>query len=241
MLELKNIWVYYKKHVAVRNLSLSVSKGDFVTILGANGAGKTSTLNAISGIIKVKKTTGEGLKGEIHFEGKRISGLAAAQIASMGIIQVPEGRKIFPLLTVRENLQVGAYLRKDKKEVQRSLEKALALFPDLKDRLNAKGRELSGGQQQMLAIARGLMAEPIVLLLDEPSLGLSPILRQQLAEKIKEINRGGTTVVLVEQNARLGLMLASYGYVMENGEMSLQGKTSDLLRNEDVKKAYLGV
>ena len=241
MLELKNIWVYYKKHVAVRNLSLSVNEGDFVTILGANGAGKTSTLNAISGIIKVKKKTGEGLKGEIYFDGERISGLAAEKIASMGIIQVPEGRKIFPLLTVRENLQVGAYLRKDKKQVQRSMEKALDLFPDLKDRLNAKGRELSGGQQQMLAVARGLMVEPIVLLLDEPSLGLSPILRQQLAEKIKEISRGGTTLVLVEQNARLGLMLASYGYVMENGEMSLQGKTSDLLRNEDVKKAYLGV
>jgi branched-chain amino acid transport system ATP-binding protein len=144
-------------------------------------------------------------------------------------------------LTVRENLQVGAYLRKDKNQVHATLEKALSLFPDLKGRLNAKGRELSGGQQQMLAIARGLMAQPEVLLLDEPSLGLSPLLRQQLAEKIKEINREGTTVVLVEQNARLGLMLASYGYVLENGQLSLEGKTSDLLNNEDVKKAYLGV
>lgn len=241
MLELKNVWVYYKKHVALRNLSLSVDKGDFVTILGANGAGKTSTLNAISGILKVEKKAGEGLKGDIYFDGEKVSGLTAAKIASMGIIQIPEGRKIFPLLTVRENLEVGAYLRKDKKQVQRSLEKALALFSDLKDKLNAKGRELSGGQQQMLAIARGLMAEPIVLLLDEPSLGLSPILRQQLAVKIKEINRGGTTVVLVEQNARLGLMLASYGYVLENGQLALEGKTSDLLNNEDVKKAYLGV
>ena len=161
MLELQNVWVYYKKHIAVRNLSLSVNKGDFITILGANGAGKSSTLNAISGIIKVRKRVGEeGLNGEIYFKGKKISGLSAANIASRGIIQIPEGRKIFPLLTVRENLQVGAYLRKDKKEVQRSLEKALALFPDLKDKLNAKGRELSGGQQQMLAIARGLMAQP---------------------------------------------------------------------------------
>ena len=234
MLELKNIWVYYKKHVAGRNLSLSVNKGDFITILGINGAGKTSTLNAISGIVKVKK-------GEIHFNGEKINGLTAAKIASMGIIQVPEGRKIFPFLTVRENLQVGAYLQKDKKQVKRSLEKALALFPDLKDKLNAKGRELSGGQQQMLAIARGLMAQPEVLLLDEPSLGLGPLLRQQLAEKIKEINREGTTVVLVEQNARLGLMLASYGYVLENGQLALEGKTSDLLNNEDVKKAYLGL
>jgi len=242
MLELKDVCVYYKKHIAVRNLSLSVNKGDFVTILGANGAGKTTTLNAISGIIKVRKRIGEeGLNGEIYFKGQKISGLTAAKIASMGIIQIPEGRRIFPLLTVRENLQVGAYLRKDNEQVYKSLEKALALFPDLKDKLSCKGRELSGGQQQMLAIARGLMAQPEVLLLDEPSLGLSPLLRQQLAEKIKEISREGTTVVLVEQNARLGLMLASYGYVLENGQLALEGKTSDLLNNEDVKKAYLGV
>jgi len=242
MLELKDVCVYYKKHVAVRNLSLSVNKGDFVTILGANGAGKTTTLNAISGIIKVRKRLGEeGLNGEIYFKGQKISGLTAAKIASMGIIQIPEGRKIFPQLTVKENLQVGAYLRKDNEQVHKSLEKALALFPDLKDKLNDKGRELSGGQQQMLAIARGLMAQPELLLLDEPSLGLSPLLRQQLAEKIKEISREGTTVVLVEQHARLGLMLASYGYVLENGQLALEGKTSDLLNNEDVKKAYLGV
>jgi branched-chain amino acid transport system ATP-binding protein len=236
MLKLKNIWVKYGKKAAVRKLSLSVKKGDFVTILGANGAGKTTTLNAISGIVKIKKG-----QGEIFFKGKKISGLKPGKIAALGIIQIPEGRKIFPLLTVRENLQVGAYLQKDKKQVERSLEKALDLFPDLKDKLNAKGRELSGGQQQMLAIARGLMAQPEVLLLDEPSLGLSPILRQHLAEKIKEINRDGVTVVLVEQNARLGLMLASYGYVLENGELALQGKTSDLMRNKEVKKAYLGV
>jgi branched-chain amino acid transport system ATP-binding protein len=242
MLELKNVCVYYKKHIAVRNLSLSVNKGDFVTILGANGAGKSSTLNAISGIIKVRKKVGEeGLSGEIYFNGDKISGLSAANIARLGIIQIPEGRRIFPLLTVRENLQVGAYLRKNNERIHSSVEKALALFPDLKGKLSAKGRDLSGGQQQMLAIARGLMAQPELLLLDEPSLGLSPLLRQQLAEKIKEINSEGTTVVLVEQNARLGLMLASYGYVLENGQLALEGKTSDLLNNEDVKKAYLGV
>jgi len=242
MLELKDVCVFYKKHIAVRNLSLSVNKGDFVTILGANGAGKTTTLNAISGIIKVRKRVGdEGLNGAIYFKGQKISGLTAAKIASLGLIQIPEGRKIFPLLTVRENLQVGAYLRKDKEQVHMSLEKALAFFPDLKDKLNCKGRELSGGQQQMLAIARGLMAQPELLLLDEPSLGLSPLLRQQLAEKIKEINREGTTVILVEQNARLGLMLAHYGYVLENGQLALEGKTSELLNNENVKKAYLGV
>ena len=236
MLELKNIWVKYGKKAAVRKLSLSVNKGDFVTILGANGAGKTTTLNAISGIVKVKKD-----QGEIFFKGEKISGLKPGKIASRGIIQIPEGRKLFPLLTVWENMQVGAYLQKDKKQVQASLEKALALFPDLKDKLNAKSRELSGGQQQMLAIARGLMAQPEVLLLDEPSLGLSPILRQHLAEKMKEIHREGVTLVLVEQNARLGLMLASYGYVLENGELALQGRTSDLMLDENVKKAYLGV
>jgi branched-chain amino acid transport system ATP-binding protein len=242
MLELKNVTVYYKKHIAVRNLSISINKGDFVTILGSNGAGKSSTLNAISGIIKVRKKVGEeGLSGDIFFNGKKISGLNAARISSLGIIQIPEGRRIFPLLTVRENLRVGAYLRKDDGQIHQTMEKALSLFPDLKNKLNAKGRELSGGQQQMLAIARGLMAEPEILLLDEPSLGLSPLLRQQLAEKIKEINDEGTTVVLVEQNARLGLMLATYGYVLENGQLSLQGKTSDLINNEDVRKAYLGV
>jgi branched-chain amino acid transport system ATP-binding protein len=180
-------------------------------------------------------------QGEINFNGEKINGLTPAKIASRGIIQIPEGRKLFPLLTVKQNLLMGAYLQKDGKRVHSSLEKALVLFPDLKSKLNTRAQDLSGGQQQMVAIARGLMAQPEVLLLDEPSLGLSPLLSQQLADKIKEINREGTTVVLVEQNARLGLMLASYGYVMENGELALQGKSSDLLKNRDVKKAYLGV
>ena len=236
MLELKNLWVRYGKKAAVRRLSLTVNKGDFVTILGANGAGKSTTLNAISGLVKVKKG-----QGEILFKGEKINGLKPGKIAARGIIQIPEGRKLFPLLTVRENLMMGAYLRKDRKGIQQSMEKALNLFPDLKDKLGAEGRELSGGQQQMVAIARGLMAEPEVLMLDEPSLGLSPILRQMLAEKIKEIHLEGVTLVLVEQNARLGLMLASYGFVLENGELALQGKTSDLMLDENVKKAYLGV
>jgi branched-chain amino acid transport system ATP-binding protein len=236
MLELKNLWVRYGKKAAVRRLSLSVNKGDFVTILGANGAGKSTTLNAISGLVKVKKG-----QGEILFKGEKINGLKPGKIAARGIIQIPEGRKLFPLLTVKENLMMGAYLRKDRKGVQQSMDKALTLFPDLKDKLDAEGRELSGGQQQMLAIARGLMADPEVLMLDEPSLGLSPLLRQMLAEKIKEIHQEGVTLILVEQNARLGLMLASYGYVLENGELALQGKTSDLMLDENVKKAYLGV
>jgi branched-chain amino acid transport system ATP-binding protein len=236
MLELKNIWVYYDKNVAVRNLSLTVKDGDFVTILGANGAGKSTLLNAISGVVKVKKG-----KGEIYFRGKKITGLKPPKIAALGIIQVPEGRKLWPLLTVEENLKLGAYLQKNKKRVKQAMEKVLTLFPDLKDKLYAKGRMLSGGQQQMAAIARGLMANPDVLLFDEPSLGLSPLLRQHLEEIIKEISRSGTTVVLVEQNARMGLMLATYGYVIENGELVLQGKTTDLLNDENVKKAYLGV
>ena len=236
MLELKNLWVRYGKKAAVRRLSLTVNKGDFVTILGANGAGKSTTLNAISGLVKVKKG-----QGEILFKGEKINGLKPGKIAARGIIQIPEGRKLFPLLTVRENLMMGAYLRKDRKGMQQSMDKALNLFPDLKDKLGAEGRELSGGQQQMVAIARGLMADPEVLMLDEPSLGLSPILRQMLAEKIKEIHQEGVTLVLVEQNARLGLMLASYGFVLENGELALQGKTSDLMLDENVKKAYLGV
>jgi branched-chain amino acid transport system ATP-binding protein len=236
MLELKNLWVRYGKKAAVRRLSLSVNKGDFITILGGNGAGKSTTLNAISGLVKVKKG-----QGEILFKGEKINGLKPGKIAARGIIQIPEGRKLFPLLTVKENLMMGAYLRKDRKGVQQSMERALALFPDLKDKLGAESRDLSGGQQQMVAIARGLMAEPEVLMLDEPSLGLSPLLRQMLTEKIKEIHREGVTLILVEQNARLGLMLASYGYVLENGELALQGKTSDLMLDENVKKAYLGV
>jgi branched-chain amino acid transport system ATP-binding protein len=236
VLKLKNVWVRYGKKAAVRNLSLSVDKGGFVTILGANGAGKTTTLNAISGIVQVEKD-----HGEILFNGRKINGLKPGEIAAMGIIQIPEGRKLFPLMTVKENLLIGAYLRNDKREVQKSMDKVLTLYPILKDKLNAQSRALSGGQQQMVAIGRGLMANPELLLLDEPSLGLSPLLRQQLAETIKEIHSLGVTIVLVEQNARLGLLLASYGYVLENGELSLEGKTADLMLDESVKKAYLGV
>ena len=234
MLELKNVWIRYGKNVAVRKLTLTVNKGDFVTILGANGAGKSSTLNAISGLVKVKR-------GEVNYKGEKINGLKPGRIAARGIIQIPEGRKLFPLMTVRENLEMGAYLCRDTKRVQGSMEKVLALFPMLKEKLGGKARELSGGQQQMLAIARGLMAIPELLMFDEPSLGLSPLLRQQLAEKIKEVSREGITIILVEQNARLGLMLATYGYVMENGQLVLQGKTSDLMQDEGVRKAYLGV
>jgi branched-chain amino acid transport system ATP-binding protein len=234
MLELKSILVKYGKTVAVRKLSLSVNEGGFITILGANGAGKSSTLNAISGVVKIRG-------GEIDYKGEKINGLKPGEIAAKGIIQIPEGRRLFPLMTVEENLKMGAYLQKDKKRINEALEKVFVLFPVLKEKMHAKGRELSGGQQQMAAIARGIMALPEVLMFDEPSLGLSPLLRQQLAEKIKEINHDGVTVILVEQNARLGLMLANYGYVLENGDLTLQGKTSDLMLDDNVKKAYLGV
>jgi len=235
VLELKNVWVKYGQKAAVRNLSLSVQKGAFITILGANGAGKTTTINAISGIVKVNSS-----QGEILYKGEAINGLQPERIASMGLVQIPEGRKLFPFMTVKENLQIGAYLKKNKRAVRQSMDKVFALFPDLKDKINAESRALSGGQQQMLAIARGLMADPEMLLLDEPSLGLSPLLRQMLAEVVKEIHRDGVTLVLVEQNARLGLMLASYGYVLENGELVLEGKTTDLINDEKITKAYLG-
>ena len=236
MLELKNISVRYGKKAAVRNLSLSVKKGDFITILGANGAGKTTIMNAISGIVKVS----DGL-GLIRFNGEKINGLKPEQIVAMGLVQIPEGRKLFPFMTVMENLQIGAYLRKDKRAVQQSMDKVLSMFPDLRDKIKAQSRALSGGQQQMLAIARGLMANPEVLLLDEPSLGLSPLLRQMLAETLKRIHRDGITLVLVEQNARLGLLLASYGFVLENGELVLEGETADLIKDENIKRAYLGI
>ncbi len=236
MLTLKNVSVRYGKKIAVRNLSLSVKQGDFVTILGANGAGKTTTMNAISGLVKVPDND-----GYMHFKGEKINGLKPEQIASLGLVQIPEGRKLFPFMTVKENLLVGAYLRKDKRAVKQSLDKVLTIFPDLKDKINAQSRALSGGQQQMAAIARGLMSEPQLLLLDEPSLGLSPLLRQMLAETLKTIHRDGITLVLVEQNARLGLMLASYGYVIENGTLVLEGRTADLIEDAKVKKAYLGV
>ena len=234
MLELKNIWIAYNKNVAVRDLTLTLNKGDFITILGANGAGKSSTLNAISGVVAIQQ-------GEIDFKGERINGLRPKSIASKGIIQIPEGRRLFPLMTVRENLLMGAYLRKDRRLIADSMDKLMVLFPAIKMKLNAAARELSGGQQQMVAIARGLMAMPELLMLDEPSLGLSPLIRQQLAEIIKTVSHDGTTMVLVEQNARLGLMLANYGYVMENGELVLQGKTGVLMQDDKVKKAYLGV
>jgi len=234
LLELRNVHISYFGVEAVRGVSLKVNESDFVTVIGANGAGKSSIFNAISGLVKPAK-------GEIWFNGERIDCLTPPQIANKGVIQVPEGRKIFPLLTVKENLMVGAYMQKDRKNIDRNLAKVYQLYPALKERPNAKGMRLSGGQQQMLAIGRALMADPKLILLDEPSLGLSPIFCKNLENQMKVLQQEGHTLFLVEQNARMGLSLSNYGYVLENGELRKEGPSAQLLKDADIIKAYLGV
>ncbi|MHB1420420.1 MAG: ABC transporter ATP-binding protein [Bacillota bacterium] len=233
LLEVKELQVYYDKVKAVKGTSIGISQGELVTIIGSNGAGKTSTLNAISGIVK-------SITGEIRFMGERIDKLSAPKIAAMGIIQVPEGRRVFPLLTVMENLKMGAFMVRDKAVIKRQLEMVLELFPALKEKLPQKGQSLSGGQQQMLAVGRALMANPKLLILDEPSLGLSPLFTQLVAKQLKEINTAGTSMILVEQNARMAFKMAHRGYVMEVGEVVLSGTSQELEVDEGVKKAYLG-
>jgi len=233
MLELKAINIRYGLVTAVRDVSMTIGQGELIALLGANGAGKTSTLNAISGVVPL-------VKGEIIFNGDVVTGTGPIGMASKGIIQVPEGRRIFPFLTVLDNLKVGAYLQKDKKTISKNMERVITLFPVLKEKLNQKGKELSGGQQQMLAVGRALMDNPRLLMMDEPSLGLSPLLTQTLAKQIREINKEGTTILLVEQNARMGLTLARRGYVLINGQVALQGDSTELICNDQVKKAYLG-
>ena len=234
LLELKDVYISYLGVEAVRGVSLRVAEHDFVTVIGANGAGKSSVFSAISGLVKPAK-------GEIWFNGERIDRLTPPQIAGRGVIQVPEGRKIFPLLTVKENLMVGAFLQSDKKRIAENFEKVYQLFPALKERPTAKGIRLSGGQQQMLAIGRAIMANPKMILLDEPSLGLSPIFCQQLSRQLQALHSEGKTLLLVEQNARMGLSLANYGYVLENGELRKEGTSAQLLNDDEVKRAYLGV
>jgi branched-chain amino acid transport system ATP-binding protein len=234
LLELKDVYISYLGVEAVRGVSLRVAERDFVTIIGANGAGKSSVFSAISGLVKPAK-------GEIWFNSERIDRLTPPQIAGRGVIQVPEGRKIFPLLTVKENLMVGAFLQRDKKKIAENFEKVYRLFPALKERPTAKGIRLSGGQQQMLAIGRAIMANPKMILLDEPSLGLSPIFCLHLSRQLKALHNEGKTLLLVEQNARMGLSLSNYGYVLENGELRKEGTSAQLLNDSEVKKAYLGV
>jgi len=235
LLELKNISSAYGSVEALRGVSLHVDRGEVVTLLGANGAGKSTTLRTISGLIKPTS-------GEIWFEGQRIDTLAPEQIVRMGISHVPEGRRIFPGLTVKENIMLGSTARGhlSKQAMAEGVEEMFGIFPDIKRFADALGWTLSGGQQQMLAVARGLMAKPKLLLLDEPSLGLAPVIVQQLFATIREIHDRGTTILLVEQNAHMALSVAARGYVLETGSMTVEGTTSQLLDNEEVRAAYLG-
>ncbi len=235
MLELNNVSTYYGNIQALKSVSLHVDRGEIITLIGANGAGKSTTLMSVSGIVPPRS-------GVIRFDGESISGDAPDEIVRRGIIQVPEGRHIFPGLTVQENLDMGALLRGDPKGVAADLEYVLSLFPILKSRRNQAGGTLSGGEQQMLAMSRALMARPQLLLLDEPSLGLAPLIVQQIFEIIEMINReNGTTIFLVEQNANLALKVAHRGYVMETGTITMTDTAERLLVNEDVRRAYLGV
>lgn len=235
MLKLSNIQTFYGNIMALKDVSLEISEGEIITLIGANGAGKTTTLMSVSGIVPPKT-------GEIFFMGRPIHDLSPDQIVSLGISQVPEGRRIFPFLTVMENLDMGAFLRKDKDGIRQDLDYIFALFPILAERRNQPGGTLSGGEQQMLAISRAMMARPRLLLLDEPSLGLAPIIVRKIFEIIRQINaEQNTTVFLVEQNANLALKVAHRGYVMENGKITLSDSSANLLSNEAVKKAYLGI
>jgi branched-chain amino acid transport system ATP-binding protein len=226
--------VYYDQVAVIRDVELFVDTTEIVAILGANGAGKSTLLRVISGL---KELAG----GEIRFNNERIDTIPAHQIVERGIIHVPEGRKIFPSLTVLENLQLGAYTSKAKQKRESSLQEVLRLFPILKERRNQLGGTLSGGEQQMLAIARGLMSLPEILMLDEPSLGLAPLLVREMFKVVSEINLRGTTVLLVEQNVFNSLQICSRGYVLENGSIVLEGEGKELLKDENVKKAYLGM
>jgi len=234
VLSLKRVDTRYGGLHVLKGVSLEVSAGEIVTLVGANGAGKTTLLWAISGFVIP-------FGGEIEFLGQRISGLSPEVIVKMGISQVPEGRAIFPLMTVVDNLEMGAYVRRDKKEIVADLGQVYELFPILKERKGQLAGTLSGGEQQMLAIARGVMSRPRLFLLDEPSLGLAPLLVEAIGGIIREINSRGVTILLVEQNVNMALQMASRGYVLEVGKIVLQGTGEELLNNEQVRKAYLGL
>ena len=231
ILEIKNLSVSYGGIEAIKNISLDVEAGSIVTLIGANGAGKSSTLRSIAGIVKAKS-------GEVLFEGENILGLSPDQIVKRGVTLVPEGRRVFPNLTVAENLHVGAYLRKD--DIKPDLEYVYELFPRLKERSWQFAGTLSGGEQQMLAVGRAMMARPKLIMMDEPSLGLAPLIVQGIFDIIRTINKAGITVLLIEQNANMALKVADYAYVMQTGEITLSGTGAELLENEEVKEAYLG-
>ena len=237
MLKIKNINAYYGKVHALKNVSLHLNRGEIVTLIGANGAGKTTLLNTLSGLIPTAS-------GEIALEGKNIAGHSADRVVSLGLSQVPEGRQVFNPLTVEENLELGAYLRYraggQKSEIAQDMEHMYQMFPRLKERRRQAAGTLSGGEQQMLAIGRALMARPKLLLLDEPSMGLAPLVVQDIFKVIEKLREEGTTILLVEQNARAALKVADRGYVLETGKVILEGIASELLENKDVQRAYLG-
>ncbi len=233
MLELHDVHTYYGNIHALKGISLTVDKGEIVTMIGANGAGKSTTLNTICGLLRPRH-------GSVLLEGQEIHTVPPHDIVGLGISQAPEGRRIFARLTVQENLEMGAFLRTDPDGIQRDLERVFTLFPRLKERRKQLGGTLSGGEQQMLAIGRALMANPRVLLLDEPSMGLAPILVEEIFHTIQEINQEGTTVLLVEQNALMALSVAHRGYVLETGRIALTGTAAELRENPQVKAAYLG-
>ena len=233
MLKVEGLSVFYGGIHALRGMDIEVPQGKIITLIGANGAGKSTTLNSIIGIVKPTS-------GKITLDDKNITGGDPKDSVSQGLVLIPEGRRIFPDLTVNENLTLGAYSRKDKSAIERSRQHCFELFPILKERHKQHGGTLSGGEQQMLAVARGLMANPKVLMLDEPSLGLAPLISKMIFEIIQKINREGTTILLVEQNAHAALEICDYAYVLETGVITMQGKGSFLLDNDDIRKAYLG-
>lgn len=233
LLDVKDLVVSYGAIGALKGISLSVGKGEVVALIGANGAGKTSTLRAISGLVKPTK-------GSITWAGQDITGMKANLVVAKGLAHAPEGRGIFPNLTVQENLDLGAWLRKDTAEIQKDLEKCFGLFPRLKERREQFAGTLSGGEQQMLAISRALMSKPTLLMLDEPSLGLAPQVTQTIFRILRDVNAAGMSILLVEQNAHLALGLANWAYVLETGTLVMQGTGQELLASEDIRKAYLG-
>ncbi|HSV56687.1 MAG TPA: ABC transporter ATP-binding protein [Magnetospirillaceae bacterium] len=234
MLELEGIHSYYGNIHALKGVSLRVEEGEIVTLIGANGAGKTTTLRSISGLLHPKS-------GKVFLDGKDVTHMAPHLVHKEGVGMVPEGRGVFPRLTVLENLEMGAYLVRDKAEIRRGVERSFTLFPRLRERAAQKGGTLSGGEQQMLATARGLMSSPRILLLDEPSMGLAPVLVDQIFEVIKELNSKGTTILLVEQNALMALSIAHRAYVLQTGSIVLSGTSREVSQDENVRKAYLGI
>lgn len=234
LLEVNNLHTYYGNIHALKGLSITVNQGEIVTLIGANGAGKSTTLKTISGLLRPRQ-------GEIHFEGQAIAGMPAHTVTGMGLVQVPEGRRVFSQMTVQENLEIGAYLRNDNAAIKQDMERIFVLFPRLRERRRQVAGTLSGGEQQMLAMGRAMMSQPRLLLLDEPSMGLAPLLVDTIFETIESLNKNGATILVVEQNARKALQVAHRGYVLQTGNITISGNAQDLLADPRVIEAYLGL